>query len=40
LHANDTDFYKRSYFDFVKIVRESGFREESFINNELIMAIK
>jgi len=40
LHANDIDFYKRCYFDFVKIVRESGLREESFINNDLIMAIK
>jgi len=40
LYDNDSDFYKRSYFDFVKIVRESGFREDSFINNDLIMAIK
>jgi len=40
LYTNDADFYKRSYFDFVKIVRESGFREESFIDNDLIMAIK
>jgi hypothetical protein len=40
LHENDTDFYKRSYYDFIKVVRESGFREESFIDSEAIMAIK
>jgi hypothetical protein len=40
MHTNDIDVYKRSYFDFVKLIRESGFREDSFINNGLIMAIK
>ena len=40
MHENDSDFYKRSYYDFIKIVRESGFREDSFIDNNMIMAIK
>jgi len=40
LHDTDIDFYKRAYFDFVKTIRESGFREDSFIDNELILALK
>jgi hypothetical protein len=34
------DYYKQTYYDFIKIVRESGFREESFINNEVVLAVK
>jgi hypothetical protein len=40
MHENDPDFYKRCYYDFVKIVRENGFKEDSFIDNSMIMAIK
>lgn len=36
----NTSYYKQTYYDFIKIVRESGFREESFITNEMILAIK
>jgi hypothetical protein len=35
----NTDFYKLIYYDFIKLVRESGFRGESFVaNNANIMA--
>ncbi|WP_461449486.1 hypothetical protein [Mucilaginibacter sp.] len=40
IHEQEADFYKRCYYDFIKLVRESGFREDSFIDNNLIMAIK
>lgn len=33
----NTDFYKLLYHDFIKIIRESGFRGESFVqNNKMI----
>jgi hypothetical protein len=34
----NTDFYKLIYYDFIKIIRESGFRGESFVSNNGIMA--
>lgn len=33
----NTDFYKLIYHDFIKIIRESGFRGESFITNNSIL---
>ena len=39
LHMSPGHF-KQTYYEFIKIVRESGFRAESFINNDLILALK
>jgi len=36
----NASYYKQTYYDFIKIVRESGFREESFITNDMVLAIK
>jgi len=33
----NTDFYKLIYYDFIKIIRESGFRGESFVDTNAIM---
>jgi hypothetical protein len=34
----NTDFYKLIYHDFIKIIRESGLRSESFVNSNDIIA--
>lgn len=33
----NTDFYKLIYYDFIKLIRESGFRGESFVDTNAIM---
>lgn len=33
----NTDFYKLIYYDFIKLIRESGFRGESFVDTNNIM---